>query len=364
MRLTLFLDHACNFRCSYCYNGEHFPLEMPLDTAKAAVDLVVGGEKPLKQVGYFGGEPLMRFDLMKTSTDYVRERTEGYETPVTMVVTTNGSLLDDERVAWLKANDFHVGVSIDGTEAAQDACRRYTDGGSTHRDVAAGIRRTLAAGLPLKTISVVDPTNSAELAATLGHLVDLGVRDMSFNINYEADWDEAARDAFRLHFHELTDAYIDVFRAGRIIKANVLDAKVITHLKGGFACTDRCDFGCEELAVAPSGNLYPCDRLIGEDNIPEVMIGNVRDGVDVAARDGLIASKNAVLTECADCELIGRCMHWCGCVNYAMTGSVGEVSGLLCWFEQLFIEEADRAAGVLYGEKNPGFIKRFYSFAL
>ena len=364
MRLTLFLDHACNFNCTYCYNGEHFRREMPMDTARAAVDLVVDGEKPLKQVGFFGGEPLMRFDLMQASTAYVRERTKGIEPPVTLVVTTNGSLLDDERIAWLKANSFHVGVSIDGTAAAQDACRRYVDGRSTHGDVEAGIRRALAAGLPLKTISVADPTNSAELAATLRYLVGIGVRDMSLNINYEADWDEAARDAFRLHFHELTDAYIDIFRQGKIIKVNVLDAKVITHLKGGFACTDRCDFGCEELAVAPSGNLYPCDRLIGEDNIPGIIIGNVFEGVDVAARDGLIASKNAVLQECADCDLMGRCMHWCGCVNFAMTGSVGEVSGLLCWFEQLFIEEADRAAGILFGEKNPGFIKRFYSFAL
>ena len=364
MRLTLFLDHACNFNCSYCYNGEHFLREMPLDTAKTAVDLIVDGDKPLKQVGFFGGEPLMRFDLLKASTDYIRERTKDVEPPVTMVVTTNGSLLDDERVAWLKANTFHVGVSIDGTRVAQDACRVYPDGASTHADVEAGIRRARAAGLPVKTISVLDPSNSAELAGTLRYLVSIGVRDMSFNVNYEADWDEAARDAFRQHFHEMVDAYIDIFRGGTIIKVNVLDAKVITHLKSGYACTDRCDFGCEELAVAPSGNLYPCDRLIGEDARPEVIIGNVFDGVDVAARDALISSKNAVLDECSECELMPRCMHWCGCVNYAMTGSVGEVSGLLCWFEQLFIEEADRAAGLLFAEKNPGFVKRFYSFAL
>ena len=364
MRLTLFLDHACNFNCTYCYNGEHFQREMPLHTAKTAVDLIVDGDKPLKQVGYFGGEPLMRLDLMKASAAYIRERTKDIKPPVTMVVTTNGSLLDDECVAWLGANTFHVGVSIDGTRVAQDACRVYRDGSSTHADVEAGIKRALAAGLPVKTISVLDPSNSAELAGTLRYLVRIGVRDMSFNVNYEADWDEAARDAFRFHFHEMTDAYMGIFRGGTIIKVNVLDAKVITHLKGGYACTDRCDFGCEELAVAPSGNLYPCDRLIGEDARPEVIIGNVFDGVNVAARDALISSKNAVLDECSECELMPRCMHWCGCVNYAMTGSVGEVSGLLCWFEQLFIEEADRAAEILFAEKNPGFVKRFYSFAL
>ena len=55
-----------------------------------------------------------------------------------------------------------------------------------------------------------------------------------------------------------------------------------------------------------------------------------------------------------------RCVHWCGCVNHAMTGSVGDVDGLLCWIEQLRIEQADRCAEVLYAERNPAFLRRFY----
>ncbi|MBM4356276.1 MAG: SPASM domain-containing protein, partial [Deltaproteobacteria bacterium] len=154
--------------------------------------------------------------------------------------------------------------------------------------------------------------------------------------------------------------YADTFRRGIRFKLNLLDSKIVTHLKGGFACSDRCDFGCQELAVSPSGKLYPCDRLIGMDNRDDVVIGTVEDGVDPVRRDALIRAKNAILAECAECEYVSRCMHWCGCVNYAMTGSVGGVSGLLCWFEQALIEQADRVAEALFAEKNPAFLERFY----
>jgi uncharacterized protein len=364
MRLTLFLDHACNLRCTYCYNGEHFARAMSFETAKAAVDLVLDGGLPLKQVGFFGGEPFLRFDLIREVTRYVRERTAHYERPVTMVITTNGALITDAHIPWLSEKKFHMGISIDGCPPAHDACRVKAGGKGSYDEVAAGIRRVLEAGLPLKCITVIDPANVDYLGESLRHLLDLGLRQMSFNLNYEGNWDEANRARFEAAAEDLADAYVAAYRQGLQFKVNVLDAKIITHVKGGFACSDRCDFGCEELAVSPSGKLYPCDRLIGEDTRDDVVIGDVWKGIDLAARARLIEEKNKVMDDCRDCDVEHRCMHWCGCVNYAMTGSVGGVSGLLCWFEQTLIDVADRAAETLYAEKNPRFIERFYGRVL
>ena len=337
---------------------------MTLETAKKAVDMVLAGEQPLKQVGFFGGEPLLRFDLMKEVTAYVRERTGHYAKPVIMVVTTNAALLTEKTLPWLKANNFHIGVSIDGCPEAHNACRVRADGKGSYEEVAAGVLGTIEAGLPIKSISVVDPANVDYLAKSLDHLLDLGLRHLSFNLNYEGDWNEENRARFEKVIMEFADRFIEGYRCGDQFKVNLLDAKIITHVKKGFSCSDRCDFGCEELAVSPSGRLYPCDRLIGEDNRDDVIIGSVDDGIDVVARDALIADKNRILEECMECDLALRCMHWCGCVNYAMTGSVGGVSGLLCWFEQTVIEAADYAAETLYAEKNPGFINRFYGHVL
>jgi len=334
---------------------------MPLETARRAVDMVLDSGAPLNQVGYFGGEPLVRFDLMKEITRYVRERTSDSDKPVTMVCTTNGTLLDGERLDWLVQNDFHLGVSLDGVPGAHDACRVKPDGSGSSSEVEAGLRRALDKGLPVKTISVVDPASVDLMPDSLAYLLGLGVRSMSFNLNYEADWDDAARDRFTVAINRFADAYADAWRQGFAFKANILDAKIISHLKMGFACSDRCDFGCNEVAVSPSGKLYPCDRLIGEDTRDDVIIGTVESGVDIAARDRLIEAKNAVLEGCKECELLPRCMHWCGCVNHAMTGKVGEVSGLLCWFEQEIIAAADRVAEQLFAEQSPAFLRRFYT---
>jgi uncharacterized protein len=333
---------------------------MSFQTACKAVDMVVDSDRPLKQIGFFGGEPMLRFDLIRDITGHARQRTAACPTPVTMVVTSNATLFTPEHVAWLADNRFHLGVSIDGCPQAHDACRVRADGSGSHAPVAAGIRRAIEAGLPVKSISVIDPANAHLLPESLDHLLDLGLRQMSFNLNYEAEWDDAARERFLAALHVFADRYADAFRRGTRFKLNLLDSKIVTHLKGGFACSDRCDFGCEELAVSPTGRLYPCDRLIGMDDRDDVVIGTVETGVDKGRRDALIQAKNAVLDDCADCEYVMRCMHWCGCVNYAMTGSVGGVSGLLCWFEQALIEQADRVAEMLYAEKNPTFLERFY----
>jgi len=364
MRLTLFLDHACNLACSYCYNGEKFTRTMSRETAFRAVDLVLSMPMPLMQVGFFGGEPMMRFSLMREVTEHLESKTLGRDPRVKLVLTTNGTLLSGESLAWMKDHYFHLGISCDGVAAAQNVCRPYRGGRGSHGDVAAGITRAMKAGLPVKTVSVVDPANVDLLPDSFDYLMGLGVRHLSFNLNYEGDWNDANRERFKRALEEFGRRYIRWYERGTAFRVNLLDSKIVTHVKGGYADTDRCDFGCLELAVSPSGKLYPCDRLIGEDNRDEVVIGDVWNGVDPVRRDALIASKNRVLEECRDCELVHRCMHWCGCVNHAMTGSVGEVSGLLCWFEQALIEEADRTAEHLFARRNPAFIKRFYKFAL
>jgi len=125
-----------------------------------------------------------------------------------------------------------------------------------------------------------------------------------------------------------------------------------------------CRFGDGDVAVAPSGRLYPCERLVGEDTREELRIGDVEHGIDVGVRDRMLAQKSVVDPECAACELRGRCKHWCGCTNWETTGSLGRFSPLVCWLERSFIAEADRVASTLWAEKNPTFMRRFYRPAI
>ena len=360
MRVSLSLNHACNLACSYCYAGAKFDRAMPLDVARAGVELALAGGRGTPQISFFGGEPLMEFDRIQQVVSHARERAKQLARPVRFLVITNGLLLHGERLDWLMEQDFTVSVSLDGCREAHDACRRRVGGASSYDAVVANLGELLdRSPRGVKVIAVLHPDNVAWAAGSLVSLLDLGVRNLSMNLDYAADWDEPARDRFEAALQRLGDAYVQAWRDGRAFSLNLLDSRVNTGLDGAYKPSDRCDFGCEEVAVSPRGRLYPCDRLIGEDVRDDVVIGDVFGGVDPARRDVLLAAKNAVLPDCEDCALQPRCAHWCGCVNHAMTGQVGDVDGLLCWFEQRLIEQADRCANTLVAEKNPGFLQRF-----
>jgi uncharacterized protein len=365
VRVCLFLNHACNLRCRYCYNGRKFHRAMPWEVAQAGIQLMLrdgGPEAPPAQLSFFGGEPLLEMPLLRRAVAYTEHHAGEIGQRVRFLVVTNGTLLRGQVLDYLLEHQVYLGVSIDGTREAHDATRRFRNGRSSYDRVRDNLRAVIGrdGGPGLRVIAVVNPDNVDQLPDSFDALLALGARNLSINLDYEGAWDEPARERFAVALESLGDRYVAAYRRGEHFTLNLLDSKVVTHLKGGYACADRCDFGCEEVAVAPSGRLYPCDRLVGMDDRDEVVIGQVFSGIDPVRRDALIASKNQVLQDCGDCALLPRCMHWCGCVNHAMTGAVGEVDGLLCWFEQQLIEQADRCASLLYAEENAGFVQRFY----
>jgi radical SAM protein with 4Fe4S-binding SPASM domain len=131
-------------------------------------------------------------------------------------------------------------------------------------------------------------------------------------------------------------------------------------LEGGRAGPSTCGFGRDELAVAPSGRIYPCDRAVRDDPGGETCLGDLESGLDPARRDALCARKDELDPECLACELRPRCTRWCGCSQLDTTGRLGRVSAVFCWLERTFIAEADRIAALLFSERNEAFLRRFY----
>lgn len=354
------MNHECNLRCDYCYNGRKLDRQMSWEVARRGVDLALSGPRRRSQISFFGGEPLMEMGLIKKVVSYAERRAHELDRRVRFVVTTNGTLLSGKRLDYLLDHRFHIGVSLDGTREAHDAYRKYQSGRSCHTRVSRNVQEAVQRYKPLEVIAVVDPKNASLVDRSFAHIFDLGVRDVTFNLNYEGDWDDDACQDLERGFARLGGAYLEKAREGCHFTLNPIDSKIITRLKDGYACSDRCDFGCQEIAISPTGRFYPCERLVGTDEREDVQIGNVWDGVDVPVRDRLRETKNELRDECEGCVLQPRCMFWCGCVNYATTGRVDGLSGTLCWSEQLFIETADEVAAALYEERNPIFMERYY----
>jgi uncharacterized protein len=361
MKVTLFLNHRCNLRCTYCYTGEKVDRRMSFETAQRAVDF---GLSHVTQgwllVAFFGGEPMLELPLMQQVLAYAAERCEARKVRLFTTLATNCTLLDEARLALLKQYKFQVQVSVDGGKAGQDASRRFTNGRSSFTRVEANLKRLLSEGLKPWVVSVIDPSNLDYLGDGFEHLADLGVEHVHFTPNYLGDWTDAARERFEASLEDLGNRYLERARAGLDVRLDPLHGKIITHLVPGSNEKVICKFGIGDVAVAPSGRLYPCERLVNQDDDDSVCIGDLQRGLDVRQRDALLAARREDDPHCDGCELKARCKRWCGCANYETTGNPSKVSPLVCWFERSFIAEADRVGGLLYAEKNPVFMKRFY----
>ena len=360
MKLTLFLNHRCNLRCTYCYTGEKFDRRMDWDVARRAVDFgVANSTEGWLLLAFFGGEPMLELALMQRALEYAAEQCAARKLRLYTSVATNGTALDDRRLALLKRYKSHVQVSFDGVKAAHDATRPFMSGRSSFTHVQANLKRLVGAGLAPWVISVIDPSTVHALADSFDFLADQGAAYVNLSPNYLGAWDDDARGRFEGALGQLGDRYLARMRKGQQIRVDPLDGKLANRLSTTASAKALCKFGVGDLAVSPSGKLYPCERLINEDDDASVCVGDLERGLDVARRDAML-SQRIDDAQCTACPVKARCKRWCGCANYETTGDPSKVSPLVCWFERCFIAEADRLGNTLYEERNPVFLKRFY----
>lgn len=362
MKLTLSLTHLCNLRCTYCYGGRKLHKTMTPDVMLKGLELGMAHPSSRIQVAFFGGEPLLETLLLEQTVNKAKELAKAEGKSILFSLTTNGTLLTDKNLELIDRLGIHLAVSIDGTQEAHDSGRVWANGRGSFEVVNGGLLRALKTLRQVDTISVVHPKNVELLPDSFSYLTSLGVRRLAFNMDYDANWDEEALVQLENAYQCLVDRAVEWYRAGNDFSVGPLHAKIISQLKGGFCDSDRCAFGCGEIAVSPGGRLYPCDRLIGEDGPDQdsVVIGHVDRGIDTKTVQALRQAKDTIKPDCEGCALIDRCMWWCGCVNHTLTGRTDSVSGLLCRVEQITVDAADRLAATLFAEGNRPFLNRYY----
>jgi len=364
VHLTLCLTHDCNLRCRYCYGGDKAPRHMSGPVLERSLELAFERAGDRLHLVFFGGEPLLRWEQLLAATDeaLAEGRRRGVE--VRPTVTTNATLLTADRAAELAGRGFVVAVSCDGTAAAHDAHRVDRVGRGSHDRTMAGLRAALAEELPVRVVSVLQPDTVADLPASVALLRQEGVTDMVVSPDWSARWDdEVTRQGWEAAYEAVADLWAEGYRGGAPFWISIVDDKVATHVKGGYLPAERCDLGRTNLVVAPSGRLYPCDRLVVEDRGGGHEIGDVEHGVELDKVRSLVEAVCGVPTECGDCDLALRCRNRCACANIALTGDAATPSETLCFHEQIAIRAADRVAAALYEEGSESFRRRYYGQA-
>ncbi|MBI4702663.1 MAG: radical SAM protein [Deltaproteobacteria bacterium] len=364
MELTLFIDHQCNLRCAYCYNGDKFSRPMSAETMRRAVDLALRRPGDDLHVSFFGGEPLLHLDLLRETVAYVEAAVAARPAPrpsLLFVLNTNGTLLGDEALGLLgPPRRWSAYVSLDGPRELHDRYRVNAAGRGSFDAAMAGIERLRAAAVPFAVTSVFRPSTAYALGDALRAILPLGPFKVLLSPNYRDEWTEEAIADLRRGLAAAGEAWMELFRAGRALPVSPLHAKILSHLKGAMPCPSRCLLGGGELSVAPTGRLYPCAQMVGQDDDGRCVVGHVERGVDLEALVRLRQERARVEQICAPCARRDRCQSQCGCRHLALTGRLGEITAALCEIEAAFIDEADRVAETLYAEGCTAFLDYYY----
>ena len=191
MDLTLALTHRCNLACSYCYAGEKGPVSMTDDVAEQSLEFAFSFDSQKMQLGFFGGEPLMEWDLLKRGTVLAERMADEKGVSLKKTVTTNATLLSEDKAEWLRDHEFYLGVSIDGNRAMHNITRPFTGGGSSFDACIAGLDNVLPLIPDLEVIVVPDPSNVDHMAESVRFLIEeKQVNRVGINPNFYCDWSD------------------------------------------------------------------------------------------------------------------------------------------------------------------------------
>ena len=329
--LCLHIAHSCNLNCSYCfasqgkYHGER--ALMSFEVGKRALDFLIenSGTRRNLEVDFFGGEPLMNFDVVKQLVAYARSVEKQHNKNFRFTLTTNGMLIDDDVIDFANRECVNVVLSLDGRKEVHDRYRvDYAGNGSWEKIVPKFQRLVEARGGKDYYMRGTFTHANPDFLEDIKVMLDLGFNELSMEPVVCAPDDPSAltEEDFPIvceQYEKLAELMLQRHREGRPF---TFYHYMIDH-KGGPCIYKRisgCGSGTEYMAVTPWGDLYPCHQFVGDE---KYLLGNVFDGVsNTAAQDEFASCNVYAREECRDCWARLYCSGGCAANAYHATGSV------------------------------------------
>ncbi len=329
--LCLHIAHTCNLNCAYCfasqgkYSGER--ALMSFEVGKQALDFLVenSGTRRNLEVDFFGGEPLMNFDVVKKLVEYARSIEKEKNKNFRFTLTTNGVLIDDDVIDFANKEMSNVVLSLDGRKEVHDRYRvDYAGNGSWERIVPKFQRLVEARGGKNYYMRGTFTHANPDFLNDIKEMLSLGFNELSMEPVVCAPDDPSALTNEDLpivleQYEKLAELMLERHREGKPFTFY----HYMIDLKGGPCIYKRvsgCGSGTEYMAVTPWGDLYPCHQFVGDEKFK---LGNVWDGVDnTEIQNEFMACNVYSRPECSDCWAKLYCSGGCAANAYHATGSV------------------------------------------
>ena len=329
--LCLHIAHTCNLNCSYCfasqgkYHGER--AVMSFEVGKQALDFLIAnsGSRRNLEVDFFGGEPLVNFQVVKDLVAYARSIEKEHNKNFRFTLTTNGLLIDDDVIEFANRECHNVVLSLDGRKEIHDRFRvDYAGNGSWDRIVPKFQQLVEARGGQGYYMRGTFTHANPDFLKDIQVMLDLGFNELSMEPVVAAPDDPSAlteedKAIVMEQYEKLAMLMLDKDREGKPFTFY----HYMIDLTGGPCIYKRisgCGSGTEYMAVTPWGDLYPCHQFVGEEKFK---LGDVWNGVDnTEIQNEFLECNVYARPECRDCWARLYCSGGCAANAYHATGSV------------------------------------------
>ena len=344
-QLSLNLTDDCSFNCVNCTERSPNPRDMDIDTAKKAVDFLLkqSGDSPLVSLGFFGGEPLQRFEGLKEITAYARELAQNAGKDLELGITTKGALLTPAALEFLQENDFSVLVDLCRSAIKKDInesnlqtplfdTKRIVDRAGTYFNDTFAVKMS------------VTPENVDEVFETFMYFIEKKINSIGVVPNPFVKWNLEAIDSFAEQMTLCINYWLDT------IEDLNLNFQPIGHyvaaIQGKLKAPSLHMHYCtlQRLGVAVDGTLFPCHRFASFPEQEKYCLGNVKTGLDRRAYERYVKERNNLF------EIYSR--GCCPAANYLCAGSVTKQSATVSMITSVLHRVTQKAVSEFLSEKN------------
>lgn len=345
--LCLNVAHDCNLRCSYCFASEgDFGCGrelMPLETAKKSVDFLIEHSGKIKnlEMDFFGGEPLMNWNVVKETVKYARSLEKKYNKNFRFTLTTNGILLDDEKIDFINEEIYDVVLSLDGRKEINDKYRITKTKKGSYDIVLPKFQKLISRrGNKSYYVRGTYTKDNLDFTKDVMHLYNLGFKNISMepvlcDKNFASSVNKEDISKVLAEYENLCRELIKMKKSGKEINFfnfNIdLDKGpcVLKRLKG-------CGCGNDYVAITPSGDIFSCHQLVGEN---EFKMGNVNSGTfDDNIKKKFLNTSIYHKEKCQNCWVKFYCSGGCAAKNYQHCGNIMIPFNVNCEMQKKKIE--------------------------